>query len=231
MDRIKIDRSAATRSSAEIPDFGAKNAALPLMIASLLTEDELTADQRAAPRRRRTARSASSAITASTSWSPASAPARTCFVGQTLTLARGAPSSTPPRPTTSSPPCGRASGSSGRSSHRMGQAQGVAARRLRHRHAARRFLSDGAREASARPSNRRRLRRRSARQGGLKGRAHRLSEGVRRRHARRDDGRGPRRGHHRHRQRRARAWRSSISPNASSRWAPGSRVSAPRRSR
>ncbi|KAB2838008.1 MAG: UDP-N-acetylglucosamine 1-carboxyvinyltransferase, partial [Burkholderiales bacterium] len=42
MDRIRI--VGGTRLSGTIPISGAKNAALPLMIASLLTNDTLTLD-------------------------------------------------------------------------------------------------------------------------------------------------------------------------------------------
>ena len=53
MDRIRI--VGGQRLTGTIPISGAKNAALPLMIASLLTRETLTLAQRAAACRRQSA--------------------------------------------------------------------------------------------------------------------------------------------------------------------------------
>ncbi len=75
MDRIRI--RGGNRLTGTIAISGAKNAALPLMIAGLLTPETLTLHQRAAAGRCAAACSASCRTMASTSPLPASAPART----------------------------------------------------------------------------------------------------------------------------------------------------------
>ena len=70
---------------------------------------------------------------------------------------------------------------------RMRRGQGFAAGRLRHRHAAGRSASDGPEGARRRDRDRRRLRARQGAQGPAR-RAHRVPEGVGRRHAQRAAG-------------------------------------------
>ena len=65
--------------------------------------------------------------------------------------------------------CAPASGCSARCIARMRPGQGVAARRLRHRHAARRPASDGIEGPRRRNRYRRRLRSRARAEGGLRG--------------------------------------------------------------
>ena len=101
--------SAASRSTARIPISGAKNATLPLMIASLLTDDTLILDNvprladvdaaAAHPRQPRRRHHGAG---------QAAGRAQRAF-GQTLHISPRA-SSTPPRPTSSSRRCARASG-------------------------------------------------------------------------------------------------------------------------
>ena len=74
MDRIRI--VGGERLEGTIPISGAKNAALPLMIASLLTHETLTLHGMPRLADVALARRAFSAITASTSPSPANARAR-----------------------------------------------------------------------------------------------------------------------------------------------------------
>ena len=75
MDRIRIVGGAKLNGT--IPISGAKNAALPLMIASLLTDETLTLDNVPAACRRRPAEAHPRATMASIIRSTASAPART----------------------------------------------------------------------------------------------------------------------------------------------------------
>ena len=65
MDRIRI--VGGQRLNGTIPISGAKNATLPLMIASLLTDQTLILENVPRPRRRRPAAAHPAAITASTS--------------------------------------------------------------------------------------------------------------------------------------------------------------------
>ncbi len=71
MDSIRV--KGGNELNGRIPISGAKNAALPLMIASLLTDDTLTLENVPASGRRRSSSSASSATTASTIRSTAAA--------------------------------------------------------------------------------------------------------------------------------------------------------------
>ena len=84
MDRIRIVGGAPLNGT--IPISGAKNAALPADDREPPHRRDADPRQRAAPCRRRRSSSASSAITASTAWSTASAPARTACSGETLQL-------------------------------------------------------------------------------------------------------------------------------------------------
>ena len=113
MDRIRI--RGGNRLNGTIPISGAKNATLPLMIASLLTPETSDAAQRTAPGRCPDAAAHPAAIMASTSGSTASAPAR---IGRGETIRPHLRDHRRHRrpPMSSCRGCGRASGCWGRSS-------------------------------------------------------------------------------------------------------------------
>ena len=154
MDRIRI--VGGRRLDGTIPISGAKNATLPLMIASLLTEETLDPRQRAAARRCRRCCSASSAITASTSWSAASASGETADHGQTLHISAARIVDTTAPYELVSQNAGELLGA--RAACRPhGRGAGLDARRLRHRHAAGRSSDHGDGAARRRDRDRRRL--------------------------------------------------------------------------
>ena len=84
MDRIRIIGGKPLKGS--IPISGAKNAALPLMIASLADRRPADAEKRPEPRRRQPAGAHICAITASISPSTASAPGPVRYLGETFHL-------------------------------------------------------------------------------------------------------------------------------------------------
>ena len=183
MDRIRI--RGGHKLNGTIPISGAKNATLPLMIASLLTDEKLILDN--VPRladvallQRILGNHGVDIMTGG------KRPGETQYDGQTLHIcAANIIDTTAPYELVSRM----------RASFwvlaplvaRMGEAQGVDARRLRDRHAAGRPSDHGARAARRRDRDRRRLRHR-ARQARPQGRRDRVSEGDRRRHPHRADG-------------------------------------------
>ena len=180
MDRIRIVGGAPLNGA--IPISGAKNAALPLMIASLLTDETLELDNvprladvaaaAAHPRqsRRRPHRS------------PASAPGQTAETGQTIRLTAAHDHRHHARPTSSSRRMRASFWVIAPLLARMGEAQGLAARRLRHRHAPGRPPASW-RWSSSAPRSRSRPATWSPRAPkGLQGRRDRLPEGDGRRH-------------------------------------------------
>ena len=179
MDRIRIAGGAPLNGT--IPISGAKNAALPLMIASLLTDETLMLDNvprladvalaHAHPRQSRRR----PLIAGKRAGPDAPRPARR------IRLSRRATSSTPRRPTSSSRRMRASFWVIAPLLARMRRGPGLAARRLRHRHAAGRPSAHGAGAARRRDRDRRRLRRRPGAEGPAR-RRDRLPEGHGRRH-------------------------------------------------
>ena len=198
MDRIRI--VGGRRLEGTIPISGAKNATLPLMIASMLTDQTLILDN--VPRladvgllQRILSNHGVDMMV------PGKRPGETQQNGHTLHIvASRIVDTTAPYDLVSKM----------RASFwviapllaRMGEAQGFAAGRLRDRHAAGRSPDHGAGEARRRHRDRRRLRDR-ARQERPQGRRDRIPQGDGERHPQRADGGGAGARHHGDRERRA----------------------------
>ena len=203
MDRIRI--VGGSKLNGTIAISGAKNAALPLMIAGLLTEQTLMLDN--VPRLADVAQLQRILGNHGVDiMSAGKRPGDRAYQGQTLHIsAANIIDTTAPYELVSRM----------RASFwviapllaRMHRGEGVAARRLRHRHAAGRSADHGAGKAWRRHRHRRRLcdRQRARRS---QGRQYRFSQGDGERHPCRADGGDPRQGHHRDHQRRLRAGNS-----------------------
>ena len=203
MDRIRITGGAPLNGS--IPISGAKNAALPLMIASLLTDETLELDERAAARRHPARSCASSATTASTTSIAGKRPGQTARDRPDASASRPAPiiDTTAPYELVSTH-AGELLGRSRRSS------RGSARRRSRCPAAApsarARSTSCSWRWSGSAPRSRSTAATWSpGRRKGLQGRRDRLPEGDGRRHPRGADGGDARRRHDGDRERGARA--------------------------
>ena len=223
MDKIRIVGGA--RLNGTIPISGAKNAALPLMIASLLTDETLTLAN--LPRLADVAllkrilgnHGVDMTISGKRIGDPELSSETAHFTARTIV------DTTAPYDLVSRM---RALVLGDRAAARpRGLRQGVSARRLRHRHAPGRSLPGGADGARRLDRDRCRLchRPRSRR---AEGRPRRVPEGHGRRHACDHDGGDARRRRDGDREWPRASRKSSISPNASSRWAPRSAAPAPR---
>ena len=224
MDKIKI--TGGNELNGVIPISGAKNAALPLMIASMLTKETLTLDNMPLLadviqlERILSNHGVDYTIAGKRAGAPATRAAR-------FTSPR-ARSSTRPRLTSSCRACARASGCIAPLLARMGEARvslpggcAIGTRPVD-------LLLMAMEKLGAQDQHRKRLCRRLRAQGRLHRRGSRFRQGDGRRHAYGADGGLDGARQDADAQRRARAG-DSISPTVSSKWARGSRARASRR--